>query len=378
MNIKRRVFLKGSMATGTLGVAAAAGLLSPTAVLAAWPEAAFKAKKVDEVLTNLMGSSEMSDSAEIKIKAPDIAENGTVVPISVTTTMSGIESIAIVVANNPSPLVASFNPGAGAEGFVSTLDIGASRYEMHYSPLLDGDGHLNGTIGVAIDNTERKEYEDRLIRQANFDDLTGLPNRNYMLPRLGDAFARARRQRNQVALLFLDLDNFKTINDTLGHRAGDELLVLASERMRATLRESDTMFRMSGDEFLVCLEGIGAIREVEVVARKLNRIFASPFALASGEVYASVSIGICLFPDDGTDVEQLMQAADAAMYGAKARGRNTFQLFTRQMREEAEARLAIESQLRRALGSDEFSLVYQPKVEVHSGRIVGAEALLRW
>ncbi|OQX30560.1 MAG: thiosulfate oxidation carrier protein SoxY [Candidatus Sedimenticola endophacoides] len=120
MNIKRRVFLKGSMATGTLGVAAAAGLLSPTAVLAAWPEAAFKAKKVDEVLTNLMGSSEMSDSAEIKIKAPDIAENGTVVPISVTTTMSGIESIAIVVANNPSPLVASFNPGAGAEGFVST------------------------------------------------------------------------------------------------------------------------------------------------------------------------------------------------------------------------------------------------------------------
>ncbi|MEW7978470.1 MAG: thiosulfate oxidation carrier protein SoxY [gamma proteobacterium symbiont of Phacoides pectinatus] len=120
MNIKRRVFLKGSMATGTLGVAAAAGLLSPTAVLAAWPEAAFKAKKVDEVLTNLMGSSEMSDSAEIKIKAPDIAENGAVVPISVTTTMSGIESIAIVVANNPSPLVASFNPGAGAEGFVST------------------------------------------------------------------------------------------------------------------------------------------------------------------------------------------------------------------------------------------------------------------
>ncbi|MEW8014873.1 MAG: EAL domain-containing protein [Candidatus Sedimenticola endophacoides] len=181
-----------------------------------------------------------------------------------------------------------------------------------------------------------------------------------------------------MALLFLDLDNFKTINDTLGHRAGDELLVLASERMRATLRESDTMFCMSGDEFLVCLEGIGAIREVEVVARKLNRIFASPFALASGEVYASVSIGICLFPDDGTDVEQLMQAADAAMYGAKARGRNTFQLFTRQMREEAEARLAIESQLRRALGSDEFSLVDQPKVEVHSGRIVGAEALLRW
>ncbi|MEW8014643.1 MAG: thiosulfate oxidation carrier protein SoxY [Candidatus Sedimenticola endophacoides] len=120
MNIKRRVFLKGSMATGTLGVAAAAGLLSPTAVLAAWPEAAFKAKKVDEVLTNLMGSSEMSDSAEIKIRAPDIAENGAVVPISVTTTMSGIESIAIVVANNPSPLVASFNPGAGAEGFVST------------------------------------------------------------------------------------------------------------------------------------------------------------------------------------------------------------------------------------------------------------------
>ncbi|MEW7977696.1 MAG: thiosulfate oxidation carrier protein SoxY [Candidatus Sedimenticola endophacoides] len=119
MNIKRRVFLKGSMATGTLGVAAA-GLLSPTAVLAAWPEAAFKAKKVDEVLTNLMGSSEMSDSAEIKIRAPDIAENGAVVPISVTTTMSGIESIAIVVANNPSPLVASFNPGAGAEGFVST------------------------------------------------------------------------------------------------------------------------------------------------------------------------------------------------------------------------------------------------------------------
>ncbi|OQX47982.1 MAG: hypothetical protein B0D87_08035, partial [Candidatus Sedimenticola endophacoides] len=168
------------------------------------------------------------------------------------------------VFRDTAPVVADGHRALSGEGFVSTLDIGASRYEMHYSPLLDGDGHLNGTIGVAIDNTERKEYEDRLIRQANFDDLTGLPNRNYMLPRLGDAFARARRQRNQVALLFLDLDNFKTINDTLGHRAGDELLVLASERMRATLRESDTMFRMSGDEFLVCLEGIGAIREVEV------------------------------------------------------------------------------------------------------------------
>lgn len=264
------------------------------------------------------------------------------------------------------------------ERFVTDIEVEGCTYEIHYSPLLDADNNVSGAIGVALDNTKRKQYERQLIRQANFDELTGLPNKNYLMPRLMEAFVRSRRERNRVALLFMDLDNFKTVNDTMGHKAGDELLQHVSDRVQEALRDTDTLYRISGDEFLIMLEGLDHPRDAEVVARKVLGKFGQPFVLRGGEVFATGSIGICYYPDDGESPEKLMQSADAAMYGAKAKGRNTYHLFTREMRDDAERRMAIESRLRRAMERDELSLVYQPKVSTSDGLISGAEVLLRW
>ncbi|OOZ37887.1 hypothetical protein BOW51_00320 [Solemya velesiana gill symbiont] len=275
-------------------------------------------------------------------------------------------------------VVSHAHQALAGERFVTDIEVDGDTYEIHYSPLLDMDNQVYGAIGVALDNTERKQYERKLIRQANFDDLTGLPNKNYMMPRLMEAFVRAHRERSRVALLFADLDNFKTVNDTLGHKAGDELLQLAGSRMQEILRDTDALYRISGDEFVIMLEGLNQPRDAEVVARKLLDKFQRPFVLRAGEVFASCSVGICFYPDDGESPEKLLQSADAAMYGAKAKGRNTYHLFTRAMREDAERRLAIESRLRRAMERDELSLVYQPKVSTRDGFIAGAEVLLRW
>jgi len=322
-------------------------------------------------------------SAPIALWALDLQGNFTFVDGSIMGSSRGLPKTHVgdnffVTYSDFCELIADARRALSGERFVSYFDIGESNYEIHYSPLKDADGRLSGSIGVILDNTERKAYESRLIRQANFDELTGLPNRTYMIPRLKEAFARARRDRKRVALLILDLDNFKMINDTLGHRAGDELLVQVGQRIRTLLRKSDSLFRMSGDEFLVALEGVASVREAEVVARKLNALFTSAFSLNSGEVFVSSSIGICLFPDDGDTPDQLMQAADTAMSWAKAKGPNTYHLFTREMREAAERRLTIESKLHRALEYNELSLVYQPKVAMGSRRVIGAEALLRW
>ncbi|MES9855094.1 MAG: EAL domain-containing protein [Sedimenticola sp.] len=286
------------------------------------------------------------------------------------------DNIFTTYADTPQ-IVNQAHRALAGESFHSDLDLNDSTYEVHYTSQIE-EGRLSGTIGVALDITERKEHERELIRQANYDELTGLPNKSYMMLLIAEAFHRAKRKKEKVALIYIDLDHFKNINDTMGHRAGDELLKQAAERICVRLREVDTAARLSGDEFLVMAEGLKDPENAGVVARKLIRAFKQPYIIDTREIYTSVSIGISLFPDDSSTADQLLQYADTAMYQVKAKDRNDYQFFTSEMRTAAEERMTLESHLHRALEHRELSLVYQPKVDATNGRILGAEALLRW
>lgn len=233
-------------------------------------------------------------------------------------------------------------------------------------------------VVTALDITERNAHEQKLSDQANYDQLTQLPNRRYMLSCVQQGFIRAERQQSQIALLYMDLDHFKHINDSLGHTAGDALLLQAAARIRSVLRASDTAARMGGDEFLVMLEGLHNGAHAQVVADKLVNTFKQPFELDGHQVFATTSVGISLYPQDGTEVENLIQNADTAMYEAKTNGRSGYRYFSSNMRQEAEKRLIIGNQLRQAISAQELFLVYQPMIDLETQRIVGAEALLRW
>jgi diguanylate cyclase (GGDEF)-like protein/PAS domain S-box-containing protein len=228
------------------------------------------------------------------------------------------------------------------------------------------------------DVTERSEWEKKLIYQANFDQLTGLFNRHYMQSYMESVFARVRRSQSQVGVLFLDLDNFKHINDTHGHATGDEVLQQTAARIRELLRKSDTPARTGGDEFTILLENINSAADIENVARKLVERFVHPFVLGEGEIYTTVSIGICIFPDDGESLTQIMQHADMAMYRAKLEGRNGYCFFSAEMSRQSQEKMKITSRLRSAWEKREFTLYYQPIIDLKKQRISGAEALLRW
>ncbi|MCU7843119.1 MAG: EAL domain-containing protein [Candidatus Thiodiazotropha sp. (ex Monitilora ramsayi)] len=225
---------------------------------------------------------------------------------------------------------------------------------------------------------ERKDYEDQIWHQANFDSLTGLSNRNLFLDRLDRALAYAQRQQSMIALLFIDLDRFKDVNDALGHATGDQLLQEAARRLRLCVREMDTVSRLGGDEFTVILPAINEGQSVARVAASILTELSRPFDLAGHETHVSASIGITLYPQDGTDSGMLLQNADTAMYQAKAEGRNTYRFFTWEMNKEAEGRVSLGAALRSALREEEFQLHYQPIIDIADGHIVGAEALIRW
>lgn len=225
---------------------------------------------------------------------------------------------------------------------------------------------------------ERKRYETEIWRQANFDTLTGLSNRSLFMDRLDRALAYARRHSYKLALLFIDLDRFKDVNDTLGHAHGDLLLQEAARRLQDCVREMDTVSRLGGDEFTVILpemvENISAATVAGTILTSLSR----PYELDGQETKLSASIGITIFPQDGEDPGMLLQNADTAMYRAKAEGRNTFRYFTWEMNREAGGRAALEADLRHALKQGEFELYYQPILNTLDGRLIGAEALIRW
>lgn len=231
---------------------------------------------------------------------------------------------------------------------------------------------------------ERLLAEDRLQRQANFDDLTGLPNRSLAKDRLQQTIAKAKRQGLNPGVAFLDLDNFKYINDTMGHAAGDELLVEAARRLSACARKSDTVARLGGDEFLLILEDSDKepceSRELDLrhVGERIIRSFSEPFVLDGNEVNVTPSLGFAIFPRDGESGDDLMRHADAAMYRSKNDGKNTYCFYSADMTVKAKMRMCVESQLRHALDRNELSLYYQPIVDSDNGEILKAEALLRW
>jgi diguanylate cyclase (GGDEF)-like protein/PAS domain S-box-containing protein len=246
------------------------------------------------------------------------------------------------------------------------------------SPIVGADGETRHFLAVSEDITLRKEYEDKLVHQANFDDLTQLPNRVLLMDRLARAIKSAKRTGRHVALMLVDLDRFKNINDTLGHAAGDQLLCEAASRLEDCMREGDTVARLGGDEFAAVLSDLAAPHDVEAVATRMLDALGRHFEIANQELFCSASIGATMCPEDGDDPQILMRNADAAMYRVKETGRNGFEFFTPEMNAEAQTRNTIESHLRRAQERDELDLYYQPLVDLHTGRIIGAEALLRW
>jgi diguanylate cyclase (GGDEF)-like protein/PAS domain S-box-containing protein len=238
-----------------------------------------------------------------------------------------------------------------------------------------GGAALQTTV---FDITLRKSYEERLVMQANHDPLTTLPNRTLALDRLTSATLNARRRGTRVAALFIDVDRFKRINDTLGHATGDRLLRQVAQRIRSAVREEDSVARLGGDEFIVVLPEVRQRADAEAVAEKIVQAAARSFLLDGHETFVTVSIGVSVFPDDGEDAEELMRHADAAMYLAKEDGRGVVRVFTPELRECNHNRMRLEADLRHALERNQLTLCYQPIVDVRSGRILGAEALLRW
>jgi diguanylate cyclase (GGDEF)-like protein/PAS domain S-box-containing protein len=244
--------------------------------------------------------------------------------------------------------------------------------------VCDEAGALVCYEGTVEDVTERKLYQTRIEQQANYDTLTGLANRSLLNDRLAQAIRAASRHGTRLAVVFVDLDRFKYINDSLGHHVGDELLRAMAERLKATVRESDTVARLGGDEFVLLINGHGDPETVATVLERMLSDISQPWTIPQGDFNVTCSIGVALYPDDGTAGETLLKHADSAMYRAKEKGRNNFQFFTSELNALITERLELENKLRRALDRDQFELKYQPRVDMRTRKITGAEALLRW
>lgn len=247
-----------------------------------------------------------------------------------------------------------------------------------YENVQSGSGNCLGTYGVARDITERKKTEEMINHQAYHDALTGLPNRALFKDRLGVALAQAKRNRAGVAIMFLDLDRFKWVNDTLGHLHGDELLKMVAGRILHCLRKADTLARLGGDEFTVILQDVSQEADIANIARKILEELERPFVLGDREVFISGSIGIATYPDHGDSIENLIKSADIAMYNVKWEGKNGFKFYDPEMNSLFHKKLSMESDLRKAIETSQLRLCFQPQVHLDSGRIIGVEALTRW
>jgi len=251
-------------------------------------------------------------------------------------------------------------------------------YDYLFVPVVSDEGKVKAIAGTAHDVTERKASEEQIRRSANFDSLTGLPNRGLFRDRLEREVKHSARTGLPLALLFIDLDGFKEVNDRLGHDAGDQLLRETAQRISSCVRGTDTVARVGGDEFTVILTEVNKTAHVEILAQQILDELSKPFTILQKDVYISGSIGITFFPQDATTPEHLIRNADQAMYVAKKAGRNRFSFFTIGMRNVAWARLKVIDALRHALPLHQLSVYYQPIIDLSTGRIVKAEALLRW
>ena len=250
--------------------------------------------------------------------------------------------------------------------------------ELHRKRILGTDGKLKGLEGEISDITERKRVSDRLSHMARHDFLTDLPNRAAFVEELARTIASARRDGKSFAVLYLDLDHFKDVNDTLGHPVGDLLLQAVAQRLQASIRETDTLARFGGDEFALINSGIGEPGDAVVLADKVLRTLSEPFLIQGNEIRSGASIGIAIYGLDASDAEALLSSSDVALYRAKAEGRGTYRFFTDAMDTDVRNRVALTGELREAIESNQLYLEYQPQVDVDSGGIIGVEALVRW
>ena len=249
---------------------------------------------------------------------------------------------------------------------------------LNISAVREDDGSISNYVAVFTDITILKRSQEKLEHLAHYDALTDLPNRLLLAARLDHAIAQANRSNSKLALIFIDLDRFKNINDSFGHPAGDQLLKEVAHRLTRCMRSDDTIARIGGDEFVLLLEAINRPDKITVVAEKVQQAFTDPLEINGQSIHVTASMGICSYPQDGTDAETLLRNADAAMYRAKEDGRGVYRFYTEELTTNAVERVLLENQMRAALHKNEFHLVYQPQIDMRTGRVRGVESLIRW
>lgn len=287
----------------------------------------------------------------------------------------------------PADLIAPWQPAMHAalnEGKVQSVEVdvplnpGVRNLLITCVPLRDQNGDVNEVMGITHDFTDRKRAEEATVKAALHDKLTGLPNRALLFEYSSHVFDQAARNQHEGGILFIDLDRFKPINDIHGHMVGDEVLKLVAQRVQRQVRKADLVFRLGGDEFLVLLPQLANSTEAAQIAQRVLNSLAEPMLIEGIEVQISGSIGISIFPRDGMDMQSLVNAADNAMYHAKQSGKNNWQFYSAELSGRVHAQISLQDKVRRALKARQFQLVYQPIIDIGSGRVMGAEALLRW
>lgn len=249
---------------------------------------------------------------------------------------------------------------------------------LSISSVLDANKQISHFICIFTDISQQKESERKLLQLAHFDQLTGLPNRSLFLEKLHWNIELATRKPQQIALLFLDLDRFKIINDTLGHHAGDQVLIDVANRLKESTRKTDMICRLAGDEFTIVLTEIKDIHDIENLVKKIISTFTKPIIIGEREIYVTCSLGISIYPDDGENIDLLLNNADTAMYHAKKLGKNTFAFYSKTMNEHIQDELELGANLRKSLVNNAFMLYYQPQLDLNTNQIIGFEALIRW